>query len=123
MIIFVGDKPSKSNLDPNIAFVGTKSYKTLLGWIADMDINIADVLLTNNITTQNNTWFSLDNHVSYRLTPNLTKFVALGKAAEEKLEKLKLHYFSLPHPSGLNRKINDKQWLDIQLKACKQWLK
>jgi len=45
MIIFVGDKPSAKNLDPEIPFVGTQSYKKLLEWIWEMDINISDVFI------------------------------------------------------------------------------
>jgi len=43
----VGDSPSASNLNPDVAFVGTASYKRLLGWIAELDIDINDVLLCN----------------------------------------------------------------------------
>jgi hypothetical protein len=112
MIIFVGDRPSKDNIDPVIAFVGTKSYKTLLGWIADMDIDIRNVDLINK------------NQVTEYPFMYFDRIIVLGDAAEKEVKKIytKSKYFKLPHPSGLNRKLNDKKWLNKQLKACKKWL-
>jgi len=31
-------------------------------------------------------------------------------------------YFSLPHPSGRNRLLNDKKYIKLKLKECKEWL-
>ena len=48
MIYFIGDKPSKKNIDKNVAFVGTRSYKTLLDWIYRMNLNINKICLFNH---------------------------------------------------------------------------
>lgn len=120
MIIFVGDKPSKKNIDPNIPFVGTQSYKRLLEWIWQMDIDISQVTITNI----DNFWHRLP--YGYRFETGI--FVALGKNASKFLSNQKnilqqnLDYYELPHPSGLNRKLNDKKWLNKELKKCKEWL-
>lgn len=110
MIVFVGDKPSKHNIDPAIPFVGTKSYKTLLSWIYEMDIDISEVKLVNACDL--NLWI-------YRKD----KHVALGEIAKKKLDSYGIKYFKLPHPSGLNFALNNKVWLKEQLEACKEWLK
>lgn len=108
MIVFVGEKPSKKNKDPNVPFVGTKSYRTLLGWIADMDINISDVKLENVSNLE-----SINTKYTY---------IALGDIAYQKLSKFPVKLYKLPHPSGLNRKLNDKKWLKNELKVCRKWL-
>lgn len=112
-IVFVGDKPSKYNKDPKVPFVGTKSYKTLLSWIADMNIDIRQVELDNASTFRN--W-------NYNRYDEKYKFIALGKIACKKLWHMDREYFELPHPSGLNRKINDKKELKKILKECEVWL-
>ena len=49
------------------------------------------------------------------------KFIALGNKASEKLYDIP--HFKLPHPSGRNRKINNRQYIDEQLRLCAEWLK
>lgn len=52
----------------------------------------------------------------------MPKIVALGKMATWALDKIEMPYFELPHPSGLNRKVNDKAALQKMLADCKAWL-
>lgn len=47
MIVFVGDKASSKNVSQDVAFVGTPSYKRLLAWIADMRLDLNEILLAN----------------------------------------------------------------------------
>ena len=41
--------------------------------------------------------------------------VTLGKIADSALNKINLKHFALPHPSGLNRQINDKEFINDRL--------
>lgn len=125
MIFIVGDKPSSKNLDPEIAFVGTTSYKKLLEWIYELDIDINDTILCNK--SQFKSYGYIDDHKIE--TKNLftdvqkeDKIIALGKNAAKHLDTLKVKYFELPHPSGLNRKLNNKSELKRLLNNCKEWL-
>lgn len=54
----------------------------------------------------------------------LAKIVTLGKMATWGFCSLKsdIPSFELPHPSGLNRKVNDKENLAKMLAECKLWL-
>ena len=127
MIFFVGDKPSKQNKDPGIAFVGTKSYKVLMDWIVKMDISVTDVVLVNKdqVKPYNfpGAWEFTTKTFSGDINPEYGDVViALGNKASEYLSSIELSHFKLPHPSGRNRKINDKQWLNKELKQCKEWL-
>lgn len=57
-------------------------------------------------------------------TTPLAKIVTLGVMATWGFASLKsdIPYHELPHPSGLNRKINDKEALAKMLADCKTWL-
>jgi uracil-DNA glycosylase len=48
--------------------------------------------------------------------------IALGSVAAWGMGKTKLEFKTLPHPSGLNRKLNDKESLQKTLAECRAWL-
>ena len=91
-IYFIGDKPSKHNLSPDIAFVGTKSHQTLKKWFNHIS------LLESNV--------KLLNKDKINQIPPDAIVIALGNEAEKQL----------------NRLLNDKDWLTGQLNACKQYI-
>ncbi len=115
MILFVGDKPSKANLSPDVAFVGTKSYKTLIGWIKSMDLNPYHVVLIN----RTDPWF--ESKVKEYLDKNYP-IITLGLNAKSAVSKITPAFFSMPHPSGLNRQLNRKEYIDTQLTECKKFI-
>ena len=124
MIIFVGDKASAKNLSSDIPFVGTKSYRTLLEWICDMNLSLNDVHLCNKGDIKEYKWggeYYIGCHL-LDILPLEDKIVVLGNEAEKRIKKTGLDYFKLPHPSGLNHKLNDKKWLKKELKKCELWL-
>lgn len=51
-----------------------------------------------------------------------SKVVALGNFADEALTKADIHHFKLPHPSPLNRQINDDRFINECLAECKEYL-
>lgn len=119
-IWFVGDKPSKNNVNIYIPFVGTQSYKKLLEWIWFMDIDISGAKLCNS--TDHDLYSSLENFKSYN--GFFPKVIVLGNNAENKIKQLpgRIPYFKLPHPSGLNRILNDKKRIKELLKDCKDFI-
>lgn len=54
----------------------------------------------------------------------LPKIITLGKMADWGLAAVapELPSFALPHPSGLNHKLNDAEYLNKVLAECKAWL-
>jgi uracil-DNA glycosylase len=54
---------------------------------------------------------------------NPTRLVALGKTAASVLAKLELEYLEMPHPSGLNRKLNDRQYVEEKIYSLKCYCK
>lgn len=118
MIIFVGDKPSDKNFSPDIPFVGTQSYKRLLDWIFKMNLDITEICMYNRQDSELSFWRS-EQEKGHRAI----RFVALGNEAAKQLVRDRVsEFFRLPHPSGLNRKLNDADYVDEQLKLCEEWL-
>jgi hypothetical protein len=98
--------------------VGTQSYRTLLEWIWKLDIDITNVMLTNK--DQIPMWFMAADDES-RLHRHT--YIALGNEAAKVLDKHKLSYFKLPHPSPRNRKLNNEDFIDSELAECYDYLK
>ncbi len=122
LIYIVADQPSNKNLSPSVPLVGTDSYKTLLRWLGDMDVDVSRIRFYN----QNDGPF--DNGMS-RSTLNQAvklgqiKVLALGQKAAGYLNKVGVEeYFVLPHSSGKNRILNDKQYLENKLGACRKYI-
>lgn len=51
------------------------------------------------------------------------RVLALGQSVSSALSVMDIHHFTLPHPSGLNRQMNDKKYVHDQLEACKNYLR
>lgn len=116
-LLLVGDKPSKKNTDPSVAFVGTRSHKTIENWLSQMVEEGAEVVLVNRVDPK---FAQLLIHASLQKY----KIVALGVEAAQALVNHGItRFFRLPHPSGRNRKLNDKKYVAQVLAQCKQWIK
>jgi len=116
-IVFVGDKPSSKNKHQSVAFVGTPSYKVLLDWVYRMDVDITWTMMMNKDMIRTLDMASDETERYRRHT-----YIALGNEAAEELDKFKLEYFKLPHPSPRNRVLNDKKLVESKLKECRSYL-
>lgn len=109
-VVFVGDEPSNSNVHPEVAFVGAKCFNTLVSWIKQLPVDF--YVCVNSRDTDVVTKINA-------LTDNGFKVIALGNKASEHLDQYRIGHYKLPHPSGLNRKLNDKRWVALELlSAC-----
>ena len=52
-----------------------------------------------------------------------TKVLALGAFSSSCLSVINRSHFRLPHPSPLNRQMNDKEFIKKTLAECKEYLK
>jgi len=135
-VLIIGDKPSKKNIKQDVPFVGTRSWVTLLSWLEFLKLN--DFEITNIPSKQ-----ELDNLIvelkkGYKdpvSDQQLVKFfflhkyagykiIVLGNNAEKFVNEYMWynHYFKLPHPSGRNRLLNNKELVDSLLKQCYNYL-
>lgn len=149
-VLFIGDEPSSRNVDENIPFVGTPSYKRLLRWIGELDLDIRNVGLINA------------KNVNFINIRNYDRVVVLGKKTEKNvnvkthlgpviltektkdidlvsLQMMGILEFTLyngkkpeilqtvisktiDHPSPRNRNFNDPVYEKKMLKELKRWL-
>lgn len=128
-VIFVGDKPSKTNIDPDVAFVGTKSYDKLCSWIPKLDVSLNDIVICNKKDIKHfgdcsdMYGYEVMGRTYVAFDPNKgDKVIALGVQASLYLDRIDCEHFRLPHPSGLNRKLNDKKFEVKMLKDCREFI-
>lgn len=55
-------------------------------------------------------------------TNGYDKVIALGGFVSKALSTARVKHYVLPHPSPLNRKLNDKEYELRCIEACKEWL-
>jgi hypothetical protein len=124
MIWIVGSNPSPKNSNPLVPFWGTKSYETLSKWLEFLGINKHGLLNVSNEVTSGKLP-KITKEDLFRLRTKLsgaTKVIALGNTASMALKQLQIKHFKLPHPSGRNRLLNDKAFIQLELGRCKEWL-
>jgi len=64
----------------------------------------------------------LKKHLALMDETDMPKIIPLGKLAAWGIEQTGLEFHELPHPSGRNRKLNDKDALQKTLDDCRAWL-
>lgn len=111
MILFVGDRPSKRT-DPNVPFKGAACEKRLTEWIEY--IGAHPYYIINSHMDDSKDLIRLWQTLGFPI-------VALGNNASKALGNI--YHFKLPHPSGRNRQINNKEFINKKLEECKNWLK
>lgn len=114
MIVFVGDKPSKRT-DPKVPFKGAACQPRLMEWVKEITseqvillVNKDDIILSAYLTL-------------VIICPGQHKLIALGNNASKRLKEFP--HFKLPHPSGRNRQINNKEFIANKLLECKKYLR
>lgn len=113
MVLFVGDKPSRYNTNPKVAFKGARCEKRLLEWLTRMYIE--DYKLINRV--DDNAHKIIADFVWHN-----RPIVALGKNASHELKCNGVSHYALPHPSGLNRQLNNKDYIDTELLKCGKYI-
>ena len=51
-----------------------------------------------------------------------SRVIALGGFASAALKKIGIEHFTMPHPSGLNRKLNDRDYELKMLRDCHEYI-
>ena len=128
MILFVASNPSKFNKDPKVAMIGSKSERVFNRFVKDlgvgdsyMVVNVASVVTDDNRPLKVSE-YDLQNLIAYTTHPSVTKVIALGNTAADALNRIDQEFFKLPHPSPLNRFLNNEVQVEAVLGACKEWI-
>lgn len=125
MIILVGSNPSPLNLDPKIAFEGSKSYPILKRWLRELNVTEYELInLSDKILCSGEQLRVPDINYERLLEQTKGKIViGLGNIVSKALKRIRVDHFKLPHPSPKNRKLNDKSFEQSILRECREWLK
>jgi uracil-DNA glycosylase len=117
-ILFVGSNPSNSSLTDAAFHGSTQSSKILTDWCANIKNGFFVHVNVINKKTENNRPLSrkeIQDSLN-SLKQNIAgikpdRIIALGKTASTALTLLQVDFFEMPHPSGKNRMLNDKQYV------------
>ena len=125
LFAIVGQNP-KTDQNVSSPFLGTRSHSVLKNWLSRAGIDESEVMLINSVDTIGKITPSQAINEAIKdksLVLKLSKYkfvVSLGEVARSAVRASKVLYplemamthdthFSLPHPSGLNRKLNDPE--------------
>lgn len=98
-------------------FQGASCEKRLNEWIKFLELEDFEIINQCDLSTTIEL-FAIDT-LEYYIWKRY-KLITLGNNASKKLKKYE--HFKLPHPSGLNRQLNNKEFVKQKLQECKNWL-
>lgn len=113
-VLIIGDKPSARMRFGAKPFEGAKCEKRLMEWILFLELENFGIVNSNT---------GLDILGILNCYNSGYKLITLGNNAFNRLKKIGINSFKLPHPSFRNRKLNNKKYEKEQLELCKKWLK
>lgn len=129
-IVFIGSNPSIKSSKLTPFWNDTKSAKILRSWLEQLKDSDSELFFYNvsDKPTENNRPLkmseikenlqSLKNKLAIFSEHKMEiKVIALGKTAEKALTLLRIPHIAMPHPSGLNRKLNDKAYVQEKIDA------
>lgn len=112
-VLLVGDKPSPRMKPLAKPFEGARCHGRVLEWIQILGIN--EPKLYNRVD------YALQHMIKIGAFKHIP-VVAFGTNPSKFLTKYGIAHFKLPHPSGLNRQINDKAFIVSKLDECKKYI-
>jgi uracil-DNA glycosylase len=122
-VLFVAQNPKHpENLEKPME--GTRSGTILGDWLLELGLKREDVKIINASIRFGQRLKKSDRDAQAILAEarKVTKVVALGRYAGDTLLDLSIPHFRLPHPSGLNRQLNDRSFIHDELALCRSYL-
>lgn len=127
-VIVVGSNPSVKSPDNSPLHPSTRSRMIVDQWFRDIPCQIIPLNICNEKTTGNDSLTRKQIRMnlpdfSIRLESlNGDKIVALGKTAEWGLSQLGVEHLAMPHPSGLNRQLNDPEFVAQKIEELRKFV-
>ena len=125
--LFVGSNPSNAS-ESDVAFhEGTKSSQLLTEWASNLNGMKMHINVLNEKTEGNRPLkkseikANLPQLAETVKLINATKVIAVGKTAAEALRAIGVEHYELPHPSGCNRQLNDKAFVEAKVKGLVEY--
>ena len=115
-VLIVGINPSGS--DPTRV---SQSIKRLCKWTESLGLTFFSFV---NCISRPGPYreSDVDYEMLQECVKGYKKVIALGNFPSMALSKIKVEHFMLPHPSGLNRKLNDKSYETKILEECREYI-
>lgn len=122
-VLFIGSNPSVASGDNSAFNRNTKSFKILQSWVQTINGTFYYLNVSNNKTINNRplklseiqgALNELESSIEL-IKPD--KVIALGKTAAKALTLLRYNFYEMPHPSGRNRLLNDKVYVQEKIKG------
>jgi hypothetical protein len=113
-VLILGSNPStKGGTCPTI-----RKLKT---WLDALDLNIVSFC---NVANSHGPISLKDVKREYihEISQGYDKIITLGATAGYALSLMGIRHYSLPHPSGLNRKLNQPGFIEQELSKCREYL-
>lgn len=131
-VLFLGSNPSCKSGKTLPFWHDTKSAVTLCNWIYQLKSDEVIHFVYNNVvntpTPKNRPLKISEIKAALPILEAAialdgpTHIVALGKSAEKALTLLRIKHYAMPHPSGLNRQLNDKKFVAEKIKGLQEYL-
>lgn len=132
-VVFVGSNPSEASTTNTAFEPGTKSLNTLLKWVNEANIHGTGIHkyhanLFNGKTPGNRPLNKQETEEGLKQLEaklyllNTTHVVALGKTVTNALTKAGIPHLAMPHPSGLNRKLNDPSYVKSVIESLRKYV-
>lgn len=117
-ILIVGMCPSHK---PTLGHKQNATFRKLESW---MDcLNIRHFSFINTFDYHDKPKMSNVNFDSLaKACDGYDNVLALGLFASRALDRINVKHYTLPHPSPLNRLLNDKQYENFVIESCKDYL-
>jgi uracil-DNA glycosylase len=121
LLVFVGSNPSNASSTESAFHESSKSFKILNEWIKDIKGEKKYVNVSNEKTESNRPLKVSEIKSNLpRLLQDIAqanKVIALGKTAAKAVSMLGIDFYEMPHPSGLNRLLNDPEYVKEKIKG------
>ena len=114
MILIVGQNPSSAKKAKK-----NDSLDRLLDWCTAWKLDEWDFM---NCSDEPGDKYIIDFDRLKDAGQQFDKIIALGNVASNALKKVGVDHFKMPHPSPLNRQLNDKQFEKTMIKECYNYI-
>ena len=126
-IILLGSNPGNASPDTTAFHPDTRSRKILDQWFLNIHADISFANVRDQRTPNNRPLRVSEIRACLpwvrRKTDGFDKVVALGKTASKALELLgDVEFVEMPHPSGMNRLLNDADYVAKKVKELEEYV-
>lgn len=115
-VLVIGSNPAQRSPDSSPFHTNTKSRKTLDSWFLDIpNISISFANVVDHPTPNNRPLrVSEIKEAAPKILDKIKGYdrvVAIGKTAAKALDIVGVEHIKMPHVSGLNRQLNDQEYV------------